>query len=110
MYQFSGTVPKGDVMSLTPDVGSKAPCGSTIALVISEGKDLQAVLNIESIPTSADVFINGEARGKTPLKLYLPLEKYEVRVSMQGYYEYEAQIKLDKEGEIPVLARLISKD
>ncbi|MBI5590685.1 MAG: serine/threonine protein kinase [Deltaproteobacteria bacterium] len=69
---------------------------------------LLSVLNVSSNPSSAQVFIDGSFKGNTPLKLDLPVGKYEVRVSLADYYEWEAQVHLKDPGELPLFARLIS--
>ena len=65
-----------------------------------------AVLQVSSTPDKAQVFINNLLKGKTPLVLKLPLGKYEIRVSRPGYYEWEAELNLDKEEETPLAVRL----
>ncbi len=65
------------------------------------------VLKVESVPTGAQVFLDGSFQGKTPLTLELPLGKYEVRLSLPDYYEWEAQLQLSEEGETPLYCRLI---
>jgi len=67
-------------------------------------------LRVESDPTGANVFLNGSLKGQTPYKVDLPLGKYEIRLSQQNYYEWEAQIQLDEQGESPLYARLIPMD
>ena len=64
-------------------------------------------LNVESVPVGAQIFIDGSFRGKTPLKLDIPLGKHEVRLSLPEYYEWEAQIALEEKGEIPLSVRLV---
>ena len=66
-----------------------------------------AFLKVDSVPTGAQVFLDGSFKGKSPLKLELPLGKYEVRLSLPHYYEWEAQLQLREEGETPLLVRLI---
>lgn len=68
------------------------------------------VLNVTSNPNGAQVFLDGILKGNTPLKLDLPGGKYEVRVALQDYYEYEAQVQLQDSGEGQVFARLIPKE
>jgi hypothetical protein len=74
-----------------------------------EPKDL-SILSIESVPAGADVFLNGSLRGQTPLKVDLPLGKYEIILSRQNYYEWEGQIQLDKPGETPISKELVPID
>jgi serine/threonine protein kinase len=71
-------------------------------------EEVLSVLKVESVPAGANVFLNGSLKGKTPLKLDLPLGKYEIRLSRQNYYEWEAQLQLNEEGETPLFVRLIS--
>lgn len=58
----------------------------------------------------ANLFLNGSLRGHTPLSLDLPLGKYEIRLNHQNYHEWEAQLHLDEEGEMPLYVRLIALD
>ncbi|MBN1636269.1 MAG: serine/threonine protein kinase [Deltaproteobacteria bacterium] len=69
-----------------------------------------ASLQVESMPEGAQVFIDSAFKGKTPLELDLPLGKHEVRLSLPNYYEWEAQMQLDKEGQQPLFVRLISAE
>ena len=64
-------------------------------------------LNVESVPIGAQIFIDGSFKGKTPLKLDIPMGKHEVRLSLPEYYEWEAQIALEEKGEIPLSVRLV---
>ena len=66
-----------------------------------------AKLKVDSVPVGAQVFVEGSFKGKTPLKLDLLLGKYELRISLHDYYEWEAQLELDQEGEIPLFVQLI---
>ena len=62
----------------------------------------EAVLNLESEPVGAQVFIDGKSKGTSPLKIPLSLGEHEVKISMPGYLEWEAQVNLDKKGEQPL--------
>lgn len=65
-----------------------------------------AYLNIESFPVGARVFIDNMFKGKTPLKIGLPMGKHEVRLTMPDYHDWEAQVELKEEGETPLSVRL----
>jgi serine/threonine protein kinase len=65
-----------------------------------------AYLNIESFPVGAQVFIDNMFKGKTPLKIGLPIGKHEVRLTRPDYYDWEAQVELKEEGETPLSVRL----
>jgi len=67
---------------------------------------LDAVLNVESEPAGARIFIDGKSEGSTPLRIPLSLGEHEVRVSMPGYLDWDAQVNLDKKGEQPLNVRL----
>ena len=71
---------------------------------------LLSILKIDSDPTGANVFLDGTLKGRTPLKVDLPLGKYEIRLSRQNYHEWEAQLQLDEAGETPLYVKLISMD
>jgi serine/threonine protein kinase len=73
-------------------------------------KEVLSVLRVESDPTGTNVFLNGSLKGQTPLKVDLPLGKYEIRLSRQNHYEWEAQIQLDEQGETPLYVRLVPMD
>ncbi|MBW1862784.1 MAG: serine/threonine protein kinase [Deltaproteobacteria bacterium] len=88
--------------TVEPSSRSEAPPPAQIAR--------PAVLKVESVPAGAQVFLDGSFRGKSPLNFDLPLGKYEVRLSMPNYYEWEAQLQLREEGETPLLVRLVPID
>jgi len=71
---------------------------------------LLSVLKVQSEPSGANVFLNGSLKGQTPLTIDLPLGKYEIRLSRQNFYEWEAQLQLDQEGETPLFVKLIAMD
>jgi TonB family protein len=56
------------------------------------------VLRVESVPPGAEVRVNGEARGQTPLALDgLPFGPYEVRVDRKGYESQRRRVALSAE-------------
>jgi eukaryotic-like serine/threonine-protein kinase len=63
---------------------------------------VEAALSVESEPSGAQVFIDGKSKGTSPVKIPLNLGEHEVRISMPGYLEWEAQVNLDKKGEQPL--------
>ncbi len=68
---------------------------------------IQALLKVDSLPSGAQVFLDGSLKGETPLNLELPIGKYEVRLNLPDYHEWEAPLQLDEEGEIPLFVRLL---
>ena len=58
------------------------------------GSAKQAGLKLDSRPSDAKVFLNGQFRGKTPLDLLLSAGKYEIKIVKPAYYSWQAQISL----------------
>lgn len=52
------------------------------------------VLKVTSTPSGAEVYINDENAGRTPLELQLDPGTYTVRVTLDGYEEYEDRIEV----------------
>ncbi|AXI24711.1 serine/threonine protein kinase [Methanofervidicoccus sp. A16] len=52
------------------------------------------ILKISSDPSDAEVYINGEYRGNTPLELKLDPGNYSVKVTKDGYENYETKIEI----------------
>jgi serine/threonine protein kinase len=75
--------------------------------VASSLPGMQATLSVESVPPSAEVFVDGAFKGRAPLKLGLVLGKHEVRLTLPGHHDWEAQIQLKEQGETPLSVRLI---
>jgi serine/threonine protein kinase len=66
-----------------------------------------AVLYVTSSPTGAQVYLDNSFNGQTPLNLKVPFGKYEVKLSLPDYYEWEAQLNLKEGGETPLFVRLM---
>ncbi|MDI7260480.1 MAG: protein kinase [Thermodesulfobacteriota bacterium] len=69
-------------------------------------KVLSASLIVESTPTGAQVFVDGMLKGKTPIKLGLPVGKHDVRVTLSGYQDWKTQVQLKEESETPLHVQL----
>ncbi|MBW2593872.1 MAG: PEGA domain-containing protein, partial [Deltaproteobacteria bacterium] len=95
----------GGEKTTTPDSGAVREDQST-----DKKKEIHALLKIDSVPTSAQAFVNDAFKGKTPVNLSLPLGKHEVLVTLRGYYEWEARIALDLPGETPLYVRLVAEE
>jgi hypothetical protein len=74
----------------------------------AEEKAAQAVLKIASQPLGADVLVDGEAKGKTPLTLGVDLGNHSIRFSTQGYEEREEEIHATESREYPVEVKLVA--
>ncbi|SPD73086.1 putative Mitogen-activated protein kinase kinase kinase [uncultured Desulfobacterium sp.] len=69
-------------------------------------EDILSALKVASVPEGAQVFVDNSFKGKTPISVKLPFGKYEVKLSLSEYHDWEAQIRIDKEGEIPLNVRM----
>lgn len=79
-----GTVPETPPLASPPPAALPAPAAA-------EGR-----LLVRSMPPGAEVIVNGEARGTTPLALAgLPYGPYEVEVALAGYASRREQLILD---------------
>jgi serine/threonine protein kinase len=59
----------------------------------------QAIIEIDSDPSGAQIFIDGQVKGTSPAKITAEVGKHEVRLSMPGYYEWEAEVVLNNKGQ-----------
>jgi hypothetical protein len=68
------------------------------------------VLTIESSPTQANIYIDGESRGRTNRSTTLDVGKYNIKVSKEGYYDWEKEINILEEKSTPVFPYLIKTE
>lgn len=59
-------------------------------------------LRLATRPAGATVYLDGSAKGTTPLRLEAPPGKHEVRVALAGYEDWEAQVEIAEGGEVPL--------
>ena len=67
-----------------------------------------SILNVNSNPVGAQVFVDSAFKGSTPVDIPLVPGSYEVRLNLPGYYEWEAQLQIDEEDPTPLNVRLVS--
>ncbi|UCH20328.1 MAG: PEGA domain-containing protein, partial [Deltaproteobacteria bacterium] len=70
---------------------------------------LQALLEVDSKPSGAQVYIDDALEGETPLKFDLPVGKHEIRLSLKDHHDWEAPLLIEEQGEIPLLITLLPK-
>ena len=75
---------------------------------VEVNKLVYAILMVTSSPSGAQVFLDNSNKGNTPINIEIPIGKYEVRVSLPDYFEWEAQLQISEPGETPLHVRLIS--
>ena len=69
-----------------------------------------AWLKIDSKPVGAEVYVNDQLQGKSPLKSGLPLGGYTIRVKMPGYREFERVVQLDEPREVHLILDLVRSE
>ena len=69
-----------------------------------------SLLNVTSTPGGAHVFVDSIYKGTTPVDIPLVPGRYEVRLNMPDYYEWEAQLEIGEEQPRPLNVRLVSID
>lgn len=53
------------------------------------------ILSVESSPSGADVYVDGEMKGATPLTLYnIPVKSYNVVIKKEGYADFERYVAI----------------
>ena len=68
------------------------------------------VLTIESRPTLANIYVNGESKGRTDKSMALDVGTYAVEVSKDGYYDWNKDIRILEEKSTPVFPWLIKTE
>ena len=80
-------------------------------LVEGEPHLMASILEIQSHPSGAQVYVDGLLSGDTPLDMELTLGKHEVRLALPGHYDWKAQIKLTESNKSrPISFRLLPID
>lgn len=72
---------------------------SGLALISRHLFQPRTTLKINSTPPGAQVFIGDEFKGRTPFDIRLPLGDFDFRLSLNGYYTWEATVTLDGKDE-----------
>jgi len=67
-----------------------------------------SLLNVTSTPGGAQVFVDSIFKGTTPVDIPLVPGRYEVRLNMPDYYEWEAQLEISENNPTPLNVRLVS--
>ncbi|WP_319410057.1 serine/threonine-protein kinase [uncultured Desulfosarcina sp.] len=67
-----------------------------------------SILNVTSTPEGAQVFVDSIFKGITPVDIPMVPGRYEVRLNLPDYYEWEAQLQIDEKNPTPLNVRLIS--
>ncbi len=65
------------------------------------------VLTVDSSPSQANIYVNGQHKGRTAKSTTLDVGTYNVRVSREGYYDWNKDVDIVEEKSTPVSAYLI---
>ncbi|MDH4319715.1 MAG: PEGA domain-containing protein, partial [Desulfobulbaceae bacterium] len=66
-----------------------------------------ALLQINSTPMGADIYVDGDFKGYTPAELNLRAAKHEVRLQLKDHLNWQAQLDLRKGGVTPLAITLL---
>ncbi|HAA04180.1 MAG TPA: hypothetical protein DCE18_12470 [Syntrophobacteraceae bacterium] len=61
-----------------------------------------AVLKLDSVPSGADVAVDGESKAKTPASVMVPLGEHSIRLSLQNFQPWEDRIAVKEATEYPL--------
>lgn len=73
---------------------------------IPEITEPSGAILVKSDPNEAQIYIDGEYMGVTPMLIKLPMGKHQVLLQRDGYYEWKVQLDLTEPVEIPLFAKL----
>ena len=60
---------------------------------------VSAVTKVTSEPTGAEIFVDGKSRGRTPLRLDLPVRSHELAAHLDGWPDEQQKIDVDAQRE-----------
>ncbi len=89
-------------------IGAHKKQAPSLPTPVVVNKPVDGILVVTSSPSGAQVFLDDSFKGNTPINLEIPIGKYEVRVSLTDYLEWEAQLQISEPGKTPLHVRLIS--
>lgn len=69
-----------------------------------------SMLNVESTPPGAQIFIDNTLKGTSPAGIRLATGKHEVRLSLPNHYEWEAQVDIKENEPTPLIVKLLPMD
>jgi serine/threonine-protein kinase len=89
------------------DVGRMPPTDLTTPKIEPQPPDVSSplgTLRVVTTPVGAQVLVDGQSRGLTPLDIRLPIGYHEVQLTLADYGDWAAQVKVteDKVTSIPV--------
>ncbi len=78
--------------------------------VVNHGAEVKrALVKISSEPEGAAIYVDSIFVGKSPMDLELSLGKHELRLSLNDYLAWEAQVEIDTPGDMPLHITLMKE-
>ena len=68
------------------------------------------VLTVESSPILADIYVDDEYRGRTNKSMTLDIGEYNIKVSKEGYFDWNKKVDIIEEKSTPVFPFLIKSE
>lgn len=68
------------------------------------------ILTVESTPTLAEIYIDGENKGRSNKSIPLDIGSHEVIVSKDGYYDWQKSVDILEEKSTPIFPILIKRN
>ncbi|WP_243093644.1 PEGA domain-containing protein [Thermus thalpophilus] len=81
--------------------------GETTRLEVRLNPIRTGTLFLESSPAGAEVYLNGQLKGRTPLRLALEEGTYRVELRLPGYEPYTASLRVERGRETRLAASLV---
>jgi hypothetical protein len=71
---------------------------------------IQAKVRIDSVPANANVYIDSEFKGLTPLDALMADGTHLLRLSLEDYHDWESTLLIEQAVEIPIRIPLLKKE
>jgi len=92
----------GGIYRFTKGRDAVLPKAATTAPAAVPKESPSSSLRLSTSPAGALVFLDGASKGETPLRLEATPGKHEVRITLSGYEDWEAQVDLARGTEVPL--------
>jgi serine/threonine protein kinase len=98
-----------DVQTEQAEAVISEPVGDDQLMAEEAALLIQAKLKIDSVPNDAQVFLDDEFKGTTPLDAVVTDGTHSLRLSLEDHYDWESSILIEEEDEIPIRIPLLRK-
>jgi eukaryotic-like serine/threonine-protein kinase len=98
------TISGDDLKKVSKLPGDKDKSTNQIGKV---GLGKATLLKVDTRPPGAEIYLDGERAGITPITLTTSAEKHEVKLRLAKHLGWDAQLDLSKGGEVPLSIQLL---